>query len=210
MTDKQELYFEIRYKEKVTDYKKVSRVSSIYLGKDINENEARKKYKKGGINKFICDAIYKKHNDFGLEKLNEIKEFFNDYHKKYTLYFNKNRKAFFDNYNECMKWFEKQGCKCGYCGVTQKELDEIVEKRKENFTLNNKTKRSKGTLEIEKKDSNIGYEIDNMILACPLCNNAKSNLIDEVSWRNIFVKPMRDYYKKILEKDLDNPIPMDA
>jgi len=61
-------------------------------------------------------------------------------------------------------------------------------------------KRSSGTLEIERLDSSVGYSEKNMILACPLCNNAKSNLIDEISWRELFVPAMKAYYEKLLQK----------
>lgn len=74
--------------------------------------------------------------------------------------------------------------------------------------LNDAVKRSSGTLEIERRDSSSNsYSRDNIILACPLCNNAKSNLIDEKNWRELFVEPMRKYYKILLGEDLKEPIP---
>ena len=36
------------------------------------------------------------------------------------------------------------------------------------------TKRG-GTLEVDRKDNTKGYEIDNCVLACAVCNNAKSD-----------------------------------
>jgi len=41
-----------------------------------------------------------------------------------------------------------------------------------------------------------------------LCNNAKSNLIDENSWFSLFVSPMREYYKKLLGRDLEYDLPV--
>lgn len=107
-------------------------------------------------------------------------------------------------------WYSKEvenGAKCGYCGISQEELIKFF-KEKNVLPLNDAVKRSSGTLEIERKDSSTNnYGSENIILACPLCNNAKSNLIDESSWRNFFVEPMRQYYAKLLCTDLSNPIP---
>ena len=69
-----------------------------------------------------------------------------------------------------------------------------------------------GILEIEqrkpvKEDENPYANLENLILACPLCNNAKSNLIDEDSWRKFFVDSMRAYYKKLLNAELINEKP---
>jgi len=102
-------------------------------------------------------------------------------------------------------WYKKQPQVCAYCYISQKELYELFAKgNKKILPLNNAKKRSTGTLEIERKDSiKNKYNEDNSILACPLCNNAKSNLIDEYSWVDIFVKPMRKYYKKLLNRELE-------
>ena len=122
------------------------------------------------------------------------------------------RRIGFDNdFKKFYKWYSKEvenGAKCGYCGISQEELYEIFGEEKNVLPLNDAVKRSSGTLEIERKDSTgNSYGADNIILACPLCNNAKSNLIDEENWRNLFVPAMREYYKKILGKELLNSRP---
>ncbi|MBE0491925.1 MAG: HNH endonuclease [Sulfurospirillum sp.] len=114
-----------------------------------------------------------------------------------------------NSFESFLEWYseeEENGC-CGYCGVTQNELHTIFIESKV-LPLNDKVKRSSGALEIERKDSlNNSYNISNLILACPLCNNAKSNLIDEASWRNLFAPAMRKYYEQLLGKSLNNPLP---
>lgn len=112
--------------------------------------------------------------------------------------FNENRKkAFNSDVIRFYDWFKEQNNCCGYCGITQDELYTIFE---DKLPLNDKIKRSSGTLEIERLNSNDDYSEKNIILACPLCNNAKSNLIDENSWRDFFVDSMRKYYKKLLDE----------
>ena len=125
----------------------------------------------------------------------------------YRKFNNKRKIAFNNNFKDFHNWYEKQGQKCGYCGISQEDLYKLF--NKENRVLpyletdreyKKAPKRSSGTLEIERLDSSDGYSEKNMILACPLCNNAKSNLIDEISWRELFVPAMQPYYKKLLQK----------
>ena len=77
-------------------------------------------------------------------------------------------------------WYKEQPQVCGYCYISQKELYELFTKdENKKLPLNDAIKRSYGTLEIERKDSTTNtYDDTNSILACPLCNNAKSNLIN--------------------------------
>lgn len=114
---------------------------------------------------------------------------------------NNDFKVFFD-------WYKQESKKgtCGYCGISQEELNIIFKKEKilplkRLSPSTNKRKRSSGSLEIERKDSEgNSYHISNLILACPLCNNAKSNLISEDDWTNIFVPAMQKYYSKLLSE----------
>ena len=95
------------------------------------------------------------------------------------------------------------GLECEYCGVSQEKLRQIAiirgKENEPNFTLNGKQKRKNGAMEIDRKDQKLEYEvIDNLVFACPLCNNAKSNLISSNDWKDIFADPMKKYYEKIL------------
>ncbi len=112
-----------------------------------------------------------------------------------------------ENFEEFFKWYKNQKSHCGYCGITQQELHTLFT-YDDNKTLplnDNWSKNDRGTLQIERLDNKSNsYNVANLILACPLCNNAKSNLIDENSWREIFVEFMRIYYKKLLGRELKN------
>lgn len=208
MTSKQEEYFRLRYVNKITNYKIIFELEKSL----VDANDAKKSY--ANINDYFMWKMGVK-----LEELMQIKRYFSDYHKLYKDYYNDDREFFFSKPVELINWFKEQNYQCGYCGVTKDELKEIAISRglkqglKRNFTLNKGKKRSQGTLEIERlnsdqnKDKNNGYEFNNCILACPLCNNAKSNLIDQDAWRGVFVDPMRKYYKQLLGKDLTNPKP---
>jgi 5-methylcytosine-specific restriction endonuclease McrA len=136
------------------------------------------------------------------EKVNKLIDNIQNIYSKFN---DKRKESFNDNFRDFYNWYENQGQKCGYCGISQKDLYKLFSK--ENRILpyldsdkeyKKTPKRSSGTLEIERLDSASKYDSENMILACPLCNNAKSNLIDEENWRKLFVPAMKQYYKDIL------------
>lgn len=204
MNKKQEDYFDLRYKRGITGYEKIRG----YLGKKIplssHDIDIKIKYYKDnhGLKSFFMEQI-----GIDSDEYDNIVKFFEPYHSLWDQYHNEDREEVMLQYGNFMNWWEQQGSSCEYCSITQAELHEIVVNRRDNLTLNNKTKRSKGTLEIDRKNPSLGYTLDNMLLCCPLCNNAKSNLIEEESWREIFVDPMRKYYGKLLGKQLKNSKP---
>lgn len=189
MTDKQEKYFDLFFKERINEYKKIDKLKNWNIG------TARKKYN-------LINTFYLEELEINQDELMRLKKYFEYYKSKYDMYYSIERREFFLNDPEkLIKWFQKQKDKCGYCEISQADLLKIVEIRGGNLTLNRKTKRSKGVLEIERRDSTLGYDFKNCILACPLCNNAKSNLIDEDSWCNYFKPAMKAFYQELLKED---------
>ncbi len=195
-----EIYFKLRYEKRITEYSKFD-----------DEDNMREKYSKnGGLDKYYFDQIKKElSKPIEYEFYENVKKSFNDYNKIVKTYYNSKREEIFKKYDEIVSWYNKQEGKCGYCGVTQEQLNEIVKKRNGNLTLNRLSKRKNGILEIEQRNpvpanENSYAELDDLILACPLCNNAKSNLIDDESWREIFAEPMKRYYDKLLNKNYGN------
>ena len=174
----------------------------LKYGRRIDAAINNKNTSKISINKnYIIDELDKENLDYE-SCIKAFNDKYPNYKEYYDLYYNESRASFFANPDDLLKWFKNQKNRCGYCGVTQKDLKKLAVIRgtsnKPNITLNGKTKRSKGTLEIEKKDPAKGYTYENCILACPLCNNAKSNLIDEDGWRDKFVSSMQNYYESLL------------
>jgi len=159
----------------------------------LGKGQAKREYRT--IDGFYLDVL-----GIDLEKLNELRNIFKQYDELYKRYRQNNieRNELFSNYKKLIKWYNDQKERCNYCHITQDELFKIVSAREGNLTLNKKTKRSKGTLEIEKLDPGEGYTIENSVLACPFCNNAKSNLISENDWRTFFTPAMKEYFKTIL------------
>ncbi|MGM0579765.1 MAG: hypothetical protein ACQETL_03740 [Bacteroidota bacterium] len=180
-----ERYFDLCYNHRIHEYSKIDVYSNLKPG------EAKLKYNS-------IDEFYMEELNISKEKLIKVKSHFKVFNRLHAKYFNKSRGELFSNSEEFMKWYKEQGEKCNYCEVSQKDLFRIVDKRNGNLTLNQKTKRSKGTLEIEKLDPSEGYTYENSVLACPFCNNAKSNLISETDWKEFFVPAMKKYLNQIL------------
>ncbi len=67
-------------------------------------------------------------------------------------------------------FMEEEDRKCHYCGVTEAKIKALMQKRKLY------KKRERGfTLEIDRKKPNLEYSLDNSVLCCYWCNNAKTD-----------------------------------
>jgi len=182
-------YFELSYKRRIYEFAKIDQY------KKWTQGQARKKYKS-------IDEFYKDELGVDEKELIKLRNEFKFFHDLYKKYYNKQRKRLFDDYTKFLEWYKEQNETCNYCGITQSKLHKIVKLRNGNLTLNQKTKRSKGTLEIEKLNPSEEYTYDNSVLSCPFCNNAKSNLISEDDWREFFVPAMKKYFNSILKDDI--------
>jgi len=191
MNSIEEKYFDLFFNKRITEYIKIEDYKIFKPG------EAKMKYK--SLNEFYCEEL-----NINADELKLIVLYFERFKNIFDKYINEDRKDFFSNYNRLMSWYEEQKnsvgeIQCGYCNITESKLKVIIKNRGGKLTLNGKTKRSLGTMEIEKLNSEGAYTYDNCIMACPLCNNAKSNLISDKDWRAFFVEPMKNYYQKELK-----------
>ncbi len=86
------------------------------------------------------------------------------------------KKKFTTVFEDFYNWYSPFERKCGYCGITEEEISSLLD-RKKVFTKRIGTRGR--TLEFDRKVPNLGYEIDNVVLCCYWCNNAKT---DEFSY----------------------------
>lgn len=105
------------------------------------------------------------------------------------------RKKGFGGKDNFIKWFFTQKQECHYCQISQTDLITL-------FTDKIKSKKLafSAILQIDKKDSNKGYNKDNCVLACCLCNNAKSDMISYDDFKNIIAPAMTKYYEYLKSK----------
>jgi len=64
--------------------------------------------------------------------------------------------------------YNRDGRVCHYCGIEENDFLSIWGEFYGG-------KKRGGTLEVDRKDNARGYEMDNCVLACAVCNNAKSD-----------------------------------
>ncbi len=82
-----------------------------------------------------------------------------------------------------LHWYDKQDKSCVYCGVSE----EVVKKYPAKVR-GIEVRR----LTVDRKDNNIGYEVDNIVLACYYCNQTKGSLFSYEEMKELsklFIKP---------------------
>lgn len=120
-------------------------------------------------------------------------------------------------FKEFYKWYKKQEKSCYYCGTTEKVLKELFPKQdKDKQQITDKTQSAKthkieskkksftGTLHIDKKDPNKGYNADNCVFACALCNNAKSDMINAENFKTYFGEKMGEFLAALHNDKISN------
>ena len=97
-------------------------------------------------------------------------------------------------------WCEKTPAngirRCCYCGIDENTLKDAFE----NGVVISKKPSFSGELQIERKDPNGNYCVDNCEFACVICNNAKSDMISAKDFTTYFVPGIKEYWKHIEEE----------
>ena len=137
----------------------------------------------------------------------------------------RDKNAFEKNFDSFVKWWfsnqhgnKKIGKKaalkglskqCYYCGITENDLCNIFnnptrfKKINESYLSGTYHESKAGnkwnspTLEIDKLDPNKGYNNQNCVFACHLCNNAKTDIIEAQDFIDTIAIGIKEYYKTI-------------
>ncbi len=108
---------------------------------------------------------------------------------------------FNQSFSEFLNWWcsyiEEYGNKCYYCGIEENISKQAV---MNGLLVSKKPAWKSGALQIDKKDPAGGYHKSNCVLACMLCNNAKSDMISESEFQNFFAETIKNYWKHIKTK----------
>ena len=96
----------------------------------------------------------------------------------------------------CEKTPEDGIRRCCYCGIDENTLKDAFE----NGVVISKKPSFSGELQIERKDPNGNYCVDNCEFACVICNNAKSDMISAKDFTTYFVPGIKEYWKHIEEE----------
>jgi len=95
---------------------------------------------------------------------------------------NKNNRVVSFTRVEFVNWYNSQPKICVYCGLPQEHIRFSTE-------INNRNGRR---LQIDRKNSNRDYHLDNIVLSCGVCNIVKNNILDFDEMKEIgekYIKP---------------------
>lgn len=155
----------------------------------------RKNY---GVGQFYTDN---KHVEKAAEQLQNIHDRFR------ALYRNKKaeeieKRPFGGDFSAFLGWWCKKsdgnGIRhCCYCGIEEVKSQAAFEKglvQSKKFT---------GTLHIDKKDPDEGYNRGNCEFACALCNNAKSDIFTEKDFEKFIAPAIKKYWNDCILPQLE-------
>ena len=74
--------------------------------------------------------------------------------------------------------YERDGRECYYCGIKEEDFIPIWGKF---YGGENRGKK----LEVDRKDNKKGYSLENCVLACSICNNAKSDKFTDKEFKEV-------------------------
>lgn len=205
LTKQEERYIELVALDRV--YSSYDNVAQA-IGRAKEVDSIRKEYsKKGGIQECIADEIFGADDSGKFEKLEkiannkDIKDIIDKINDIFSNQFSSNaeRKKGFKSFKAFYRHlfgngFAPDKAKCHYCGITQEEITAIFKNR---FI---KSKKFSPTMNIERLNSNEGYTQKNTVLACPLCNNAKSDMISAEDFKEYFKEAMSNFLHDLLKK----------
>ena len=113
----------------------------------------------------------------------------------------------FADYQDFRNWYDEnvQGKNCAYCGLTERESQEVVHHgllTSNRFPLNGRMSQgiNRGYwLEVDRKDPKGKYSRANSVPCCYFCNNDKCDVFDSVQYRQ-FVKDRPGFVRNLLKK----------
>lgn len=108
--------------------------------------------------------------------------------------------AFFSDYDEFKSWYLKQyrSPKCHYCNIPQDKIEAVYWRKRPT-----KRPKTRTRLELDRKNPNGNYNPKNVVLACFVCNNAKSDIFTAEEFKPIG-REIEKAWKKI---DKEKPAP---
>ncbi|HEC1791906.1 TPA: hypothetical protein R1734_000198 [Campylobacter lari] len=177
--------------------------------KELDGKEAKSELKKRhkSLKDYIIFKLNKSHGEFDNDKYDKLyqrmQKIENDCNlrSKYnSLKKRNNNKDPFGGFYNFTIWYKKQEKKCYYCEILQSDLVNLFDKK----LIKSKKRAFNGKLQIERLDPDKGYNEENCVLACCICNNAKSDMISAENFKKYFKTPIESFYKDLLENKTTN------
>lgn len=114
-------------------------------------------------------------------------------------------KSDFGSLSDFRYWYDNKKKVCFYCDLSEEESQKIVHLgllTSKRFPLNGVISQGRNRgywLEIDKKNPNGNYSESNSELCCYFCNNDKSDVFNDVQYKE-FVKDRIGFLRKLLTK----------
>lgn len=120
--------------------------------------------------------------------------------------FTKERKEGFKTLANFYRWYKAQKQECAYCGISQADLKALLKlnDKDKQKPLYSKKRGFTATLQIERTNPNKAYDERNCKLICTLCNNTKSDMINEANFKKYFAPATRDFLNDLKSGKIAN------
>ena len=153
-----------------------------------NHKDNINKWKRDYYKEYFLDETKRLHRQ-ELQKINRQKESYKikrwQYELKPTCIYKhliRHHKQVDFTMEEFIKWYSSQRKICYYCDLSEENINLF------DWKTNGRVKR----LTLDRRNNNRGYELNNLVLACYLCNAVKNNVFTEQEMLEIgerYIKP---------------------
>ena len=93
---------------------------------------------------------------------------------------------------------QTQDFRCHYCETSIFDINRLIDAGKLKTRKTGYGVRGR-TLEIDKKENDLGYIEMNCVLSCYYCNNDKSYIFDDETYKQFFGPAKRKYFESLLK-----------
>ena len=172
----------------------------LYLKGAIGSRDIAEKLLDKASSKFtIFEMIRNRLNLKDTSEVECLKEHYKIVKQKYKIRDKKEKDKKFEEMKKFALWYEKARInpkerKCHYCEITEENLKKLFD----NKVIQSKKPSFNSTLQIERLNPDKGYVKDNCVLACCICNNAKSDMINAKNFKEYFEESVKKFYNDLL------------
>ena len=137
-------------------------------------------------------------------KVEELKALLQDRYNRFRSLQKRDPKAFDNEFSNFLNWWYDQESKCYYCSVASSTVEDAFDCSHGEPLIFSEKPSFNGTMQIDKKTPEKGYNEKNCVFACVLCNNAKSDMISEEDFKKFIAPAFSDYWKEIEKRLKEN------
>ena len=138
----------------------------------------------------------------------DLKKIIQERYNRFKGLLNRDPDAFGKQFSSFLEWWYNPGSRnaekkddlsahCYYCGVSESVTNAAFDDSQGHPLMFSEKPSFSGSLQIDKKEPSKGYNKENCVFACVLCNNAKSDMIKSHDFKEIIAPAFKKYWKMI-------------